>query len=287
MTTTRSVRIGALLHAAGRVALSVAMVAFGMVKVIPTQFIAYTLPGALLEPVADLSDRSLLWTFMAASSPYTVATGVVEVIGGILLVWRRTVLAGAGVSTVAMTQVLLLNLTYDVPVLFPPAAMLACAVALTVPWWPRLWALVCGSAVPAAPESWGWSRGRAHAVHLMVLAAVAVAMGVNGARTHRDYTQRLSGLDGLWSIAEFRGAGPRWHRLAVEARPVSTALIVEVDGGVLRRIPARTVDGGIVADGLALARSDEGAVVEGTWNGAPVLIRLKPEPLRTPLREFR
>lgn len=286
MTATGSVRVGALPHAAGRVVLSAAMVAFGMVKVIPTQFIAYTLPGALLVPVTDLSDRSVLWSFMAASTPYTVITGVVEVIGGLLLVWRRTVLAGAVVCIVAMTQVLLLNLAYDVPVLVPPAAMLACAVALTVPWWAPLWALVSGRPA-AAPSGTARFRGAA-AAHLLLLVAVATAMGVNGARVYRDYTERLSGLDGLWSIAEFRGSGPRWQRLAVEARPVSTALVIEVDGGLLRRIPARVDGGRIVADGgLVVTPAGRGAVVEGTWSGEPIVVRVESAFLRTPSREFR
>lgn len=55
----------------------------------------------------------LLWNFIGASAAYTIFTGVAEVLGGLLLVARRTALLGALVCIGVMSNVVLLNFSYD------------------------------------------------------------------------------------------------------------------------------------------------------------------------------
>jgi hypothetical protein len=85
---------------------------YGMAKVIPSQFPP---PGlvTLVSPVGSLSLSDLLWTFIGASTPYQVATGLAEVVAGLLLVMPRTTTLGALIACADMLQVFLLNMTYD------------------------------------------------------------------------------------------------------------------------------------------------------------------------------
>src|SRR5207247_818050 len=80
------------------------MLYVGMVKVIPTQFPAPSLL-TLVAPVGNLSLQGFLWTSIGASAPYQIFTGIVEVLGGLLLLAPRTTLLGAMICLASMAQV--------------------------------------------------------------------------------------------------------------------------------------------------------------------------------------
>src|SRR5215203_675393 len=67
-----------------RFALAAAMLLYGAYKVIPSQF-AKPFPGQLIEPFGESSPMGLLWTFMGASSGYTIFAGAAEMLSGLLL----------------------------------------------------------------------------------------------------------------------------------------------------------------------------------------------------------
>jgi len=98
-----------------RFALAAQMIYFGMVKVIPTQFPAPSLL-TLVAPVGNLSLQGFLWSSIGASPPYQIFTGIVEVLGGLLLLAPRTTMLGAMICLASMMQVFVLNMTYDVGV---------------------------------------------------------------------------------------------------------------------------------------------------------------------------
>ncbi len=72
--------------------------------------------GQLSRTYGDSSPMGLLWTFMAASPAYTFFAGLGETVGGVLLVFRRTMTLGALVTFGVMLNVAMLNYCYDVPV---------------------------------------------------------------------------------------------------------------------------------------------------------------------------
>ena len=96
-----------------RMALASQMLYYGMVKVIPTQFPAPSLV-TLVEPVGNLSVTGLLWTSIGASPAYQIFTGSAELLAGLLLLVPRTTTLGALVCLADMTQVFVLNLTYNI-----------------------------------------------------------------------------------------------------------------------------------------------------------------------------
>lgn len=98
-----------------RLMVGVSMVWYGFAKVFPVQMQPPTL-GVLNEPFGQMSPDSLLWSMLGAMPVYEMICGWAEVIAGVLLLVRKTSLAGALLTTFIMTNVLLYNLFFDVPV---------------------------------------------------------------------------------------------------------------------------------------------------------------------------
>jgi uncharacterized membrane protein YphA (DoxX/SURF4 family) len=118
-----------------RYSLAMTMIFYGIGKF--TQFPSPS-HGWLVQPLGDSSPMRLLWAFMGASPAYTYFTGGVELLGGLLLVFRRTTLLGALVCLAATTQVVLLNYCYDVPVKILSSHLLLMTVFLLLPHLRRL-----------------------------------------------------------------------------------------------------------------------------------------------------
>ena len=70
---------------------------------------------------------------MGHSAGYTIFTGVIEVLGGALLLFRRTTTLGALIVTGAMVQVAALNYAYDVPVKQYSAVLVLMALFIAAP----------------------------------------------------------------------------------------------------------------------------------------------------------
>lgn len=106
-----------LLRSYLRYVLAATMIGYGLAKAgfATNQFPS---PGdaQLGRTYGSSSPMGLLWTFMGASRGYTFFAGMGETIGGVLLLWRRTTLLGSLVVVAVMTNVVMLNFWYDVPV---------------------------------------------------------------------------------------------------------------------------------------------------------------------------
>jgi len=91
------------------------MLTYGFAKVFKSQF-PYPYLTRLLQPLGDMSPMRLAWTFMGYSFLYNIFTGLAEIIGGLLLISKRTKTLGAFISIGVMLNVLFMNLSYDIPV---------------------------------------------------------------------------------------------------------------------------------------------------------------------------
>lgn len=94
--------------------------------------------GQLMKTYGDASPMNLVWTFMGSSRPYTMFAGLAEVIGALLLIWRRTSTLGALVVLGVMTNVMMLNFCYDVPVKIYSFHLVCMALYLLLPETGRL-----------------------------------------------------------------------------------------------------------------------------------------------------
>ncbi|MCP9624355.1 DoxX family protein [Nocardia otitidiscaviarum] len=120
-----------------RLCLGAVMVGFGVAKLIPTQMPGPTL-AQLLQPYGDLSPASVLWLQVGGSHPYEMALGAAEVVAGLLLFVPRTAVLGALSSVLCMAQVLLLNLTFDIPEKLLSGHLLLIGLILLAPYCARL-----------------------------------------------------------------------------------------------------------------------------------------------------
>ncbi len=120
-----------------RYSLGISMFTYGVVKIFHLQMLPPHL-SKLVQSYGDSSPTSLLWIFMGSSAAYSAFTGVVELIGGLLLFNRRSATLGALISFCAMAHVVALNFSYDVSVKIWSMNLLALSVILIVPDFRRL-----------------------------------------------------------------------------------------------------------------------------------------------------
>lgn len=116
-----------------RYVLAGAMIRYGTLKVIPSQMIAPPPLGAIQQRIGDIFPNHLLWWTVGASPAFERATGLAELLGGVLLLLPRTTLLGAVITAANMLFVFLLNMCYDIPVKLPSLHLLIMALVLVAP----------------------------------------------------------------------------------------------------------------------------------------------------------
>ena len=90
---------------------------YGFAKIFHIQFMPmFPNLDQLVQPYGDSSPQGLLWKFMGYSKSYQTFTGVGEVLAGLLLLFRRTTTLGALVSIALLSNVVMMNWSYDIPV---------------------------------------------------------------------------------------------------------------------------------------------------------------------------
>lgn len=97
-----------------RFVLAGVMLLYGVFKVIPVQMPFPNL-FQLVKPLGHFGLMEVLWTSMGVAPAYQSFAGCAETLGGILLIIPRTTTLGALICLADLTQVLMLNLAYDVP----------------------------------------------------------------------------------------------------------------------------------------------------------------------------
>lgn len=238
--------LAGLLEVFARYGLALSMVFYGLAKVIPSQMGYMSLPSHQLQLVGDTSMFHVLWGFMGASIPYSVATGLVELIAGLLLLFRRTKVLGLLFALVATTQVFMMNLFYDVPVKIVSGELFVIAVALTVPYLPNLLrvGLNRGGMEPVPPLPTPGPRWLAITGLVVKYAAtcIMILFGVaQGAlMTYINHTPR-SPLDGVWRATSFTVDGAPvpltqtrpapWANVAITLRGSNQAGFEEISKG--------------------------------------------------------
>lgn len=218
-----------------RFALAAVMIEYGAMKLFPSQFPPPSL-GRLMQTYGSSSPMGLLWTFMGASMAYNVFAGAGEVLGGLLLTTRRTTLAGALVSAAVMTNVVMLNFCYDVPVKLFSSELLLTALFLIAPDAKRLAAFFLQDHRPGGRK---WLRGSLRVLRTVAVAVFVFSMFQNAWRARRTYgTDGARGsMYGVWTVAELKENGvvrpplstdtTRWRRMVFGGQRVSIQLVNE------------------------------------------------------------
>jgi len=120
------------LHTYLRYFLGVVMIFYGLAKIVPSQFPGVLLPN-LITPLGQLDRMALMWSFMGASRSYEVFTGLAETVGALLLFSRRTSTLGALILVGILSNVVVMNFVFDVPIKISAAVYLFAAMFLVAP----------------------------------------------------------------------------------------------------------------------------------------------------------
>ncbi|MEO8478978.1 MAG: hypothetical protein ABI542_05035 [Gemmatimonadota bacterium] len=194
------------LHVVTRYALAFSMLSYGMVKVLLVQF---HFPGLqeLLVPLGDMPPFMMLGNFMGSSAVYTVFAGAGEVLAGLLLLHKRTATLGALVALAIMTNVLMLNVSYNWPEKLDALHMLLLAAVVMIPDAARLAnVLVLNRPTnPASPDA--RTRTRRERMTWITIKAIVVAYMLVSAPLVALNLQKVdpppSVLRGIYHVDEF------------------------------------------------------------------------------------
>ncbi|WP_307829699.1 DoxX family protein [Antrihabitans stalagmiti] len=222
-----------------RLCLGGQMLSFGFAKLIPNQMPEPSL-ARLLQPYGSLSPMSVLWLQVGSSQPYEMALGAAEVAAGLLLFVPRTVVLGAVLSLASTAQILLLNLTFDVPEKLLSLLLLLISVVLLAPYVRRLVDVFLRQRACeplTQPTLFADGRKIRIAAWIQVFIGIWVALGSgydnwvvwqerNGAGSPK------SELYGIWDVQEFTLDGQllsplktdenRWQRIVFDGPETAT-----------------------------------------------------------------
>jgi len=215
-----------------RFALAAVIIGYGAYKVIPEQF-GTPFPSELLQPIGESSPMGLLWKFMGSSIPYVIFTGVAEMLGGLLLVARRTTLLGALVCIGVLSNVVMMNLSYDVPLKLYSSHLLLMAVFLAAPDLRRLASLfVWNRRVPPAEQRPLFASRRGNRAALVFRTVFILYVTIAALRESHENKLQFADvatrqrLYGAWEVEDFAVDGAvrpllitdetLWRRLVFE-----------------------------------------------------------------------
>lgn len=233
-----------------RLSLGTVLLTYGGYKVIPSQF-PPLFQWRYLETYGDTSPMGILWTFMGASKAYTIFAGSVEMLGGILLFVPRLVTLGALIGVAAMTNVFILNMSYDVPVKLYSLHLLMLAVFLLLPELRRLGSFfIFNRATDPKPAELRFHRAGVNTS--LLIGQIALVLFFSGYTLHTSHQQLKSftsgdfaakpPLYGAWGVDEFSLDGQvrpplltdefRWQKIIFD---FNTGLTIQgMDGKLLR-----------------------------------------------------
>ncbi len=112
--------------------LALTMFLYGFSKIFCIQFSELS-NFDLIKTFGNQSPMGLLWNFMEYSNTYTKFSGSVEVLAGLLLLYRKTVVFGALILMGTILNVFMMNMSYDIPVKLYSIVLIAMAIFILAP----------------------------------------------------------------------------------------------------------------------------------------------------------
>lgn len=207
--------------------LATMMVSYGVAKIVDGGQFPSPWVGRYDQTYGESSPMGLLWTFMGHSHPYSLFGGLAETVGGLLLLFRRTTVIGVLVVAAVMTNVVMLNFCYDVPVKLFSSQLLLAALLILLPHARRVARALLGHAVPeVAPRTRGSARvERARLVAKLAFAACLAYGSYAQVKMIAEHATPLPEIAGVWSVETFHADGIahpplltdelRWRKLII------------------------------------------------------------------------
>ena len=226
-----------------RLTIAVAMMVYGADKLFRMQFAEPAL-WRYVDSYGRTSPMGLLWAFMGMSHGYSFMGGVGEMAGALLLLVPRFTTLGAIVTMGMMSNVLMLNLFYDVPRKIYSVHLILFCLFLLLPDMRRLLDFFFlnrkTQLTPPAPVF--KDQRMNYGLVALQIAIGVIALTFSLVQAHKDQvkneTRMEAPLRGIWAVTDFsidNNPRPplltdtdRWQRLILDAPKVAT--IQEMDG---------------------------------------------------------
>ena len=222
-----------------RYQLASAAMTYGIIKLFALQML-FPLPSQLATPLGDLLPMRFSWLFIGYSTPYQVFCGVMELLAGLLLLPRRTVTLGLILGAAAFTNVLLINLAYDVPVKLYSGQLLITCVVLLLMDAPRLVrGLVLNQSVPPCtlyepPSNSTRTRAARLCAKLVIIVMILVLPFRDSLKRAQDSAQRAVAIPlpaGVYEVRRFVLKGDTIPALAADTVRWRDLIIDNARGG--------------------------------------------------------
>lgn len=208
------------------------MILYGVVKVFHLQM-PYPSLSQLSQAFGDRSPMGLAWSYVGYSAAFSMFTGFSEVLGGFLLFFRRTTTLGAVIVAAVMTNVVVMNFTFDIPVKLFSSLLVLMALFLIIPDIKRLLNVLYFNK-PTSPRPMpqyfgkGWPRITANTLKSLFIVSVLFANIATSIVRQYQYGDKRPKppLYGLYiaetvvinsdTIPPLTTDTTRWHHLIVE-----------------------------------------------------------------------
>lgn len=279
-----------------RFPLGVTMISYGAFKVIKSQF-PFPALASLAVPYGESSPMGLLWRMMGYSTAFSVFVGLGELVGGVLLFFRRTTTVGALLLVAVLSNVVMMNFAFDVPVKLYSSNLLLMAIVLLLPESRRLLNVLVLGRAAGAVQLRPLVRGRRWQVagHVARLLLLGVALTGSFRQSWRAHGfgdgAETTPLYGIYEAEEFTRAGQplpplitdstRWRRLFIDR---GDRLAIQTMNDQLRRFAGRHDTAGATlafmagsdTTVLALRQPDSAHVLlSGVMNGDSIRVLLR------------
>ncbi|TQI71142.1 hypothetical protein JM79_2068 [Gramella sp. Hel_I_59] len=86
------------------------------------------------KTVAELKGMELMWAFYGYSKAFALTLGVFEIVGGILILFRRTRLIGCLFTSTILINVIIQDIIFEIPIGALRAAILYQLIILIILW---------------------------------------------------------------------------------------------------------------------------------------------------------
>ncbi len=221
-----------------RVFLVAFMLLYGIVKVFQIQFQPPSLVK-LLQPLGELSPMGLAWTYMGYSKGFGIFAGAMEIIGGLLLIPKRSVTLGAFIIIGVMSQVFMMNLMFDIPVKLFSLHLVLMALVLFISDSKKFFYVFITKKGTIENQSYHPINEKGYhkiifwikTVFVSFILIVGSIFAYQGQQNFRAYTDKPPLLYGIWetdlfiknsdTISPLLTAKSRWRYLIIEREGVA------------------------------------------------------------------